>query len=415
MRCDFRVTAAILCVMYCCAIWRAEADDLTSYSPPGKKIVGGDVAKIEDWPWMATLSRVSANGREPPHCGAVAIADRWVLTAAHCVVENAIPRKPDSIFVTIGLAKWAAAVPRENGFGAAEIIVHEKYKAQTHENDVALVRLGGAWSGQTLPLAVSRRSDPDNGSMWLAGHGKIRDRFSTSSDLLLDAPMTPVKHRDCETYFNSKPRWSIPVLPAHICGIDPAAEDAAPTRAACFGDSGGPLVARDAALRPYLVGIVSWGDQSIDKLSRPCLTDTPYAVFTRTSFYADWIGRFVGSVVPISPSRAALALPNSRPEFDGVLSRLAKARSAVVEICGEGARCGTSLRLGERVHLRVLSPVPGYLVLVDDKDHGSFIDQILPDPQGGNIMYAPILAGQPYVRQLGTVMKRFDAGRLRPY
>lgn len=47
--------------------------------PESARIVGGQPADKDEWPWMAAL----LIGRK--FCGGVLINDRFILTAAHCV------------------------------------------------------------------------------------------------------------------------------------------------------------------------------------------------------------------------------------------------------------------------------------------------------------------------------------------
>ena len=53
-----------------------------------KKIVGGSVTEVNEYPWQARLEAVRKGSTDGEFfCSGSLITDRWVLTAAHCVIE----------------------------------------------------------------------------------------------------------------------------------------------------------------------------------------------------------------------------------------------------------------------------------------------------------------------------------------
>ena len=46
----------------------------------GSKIVGGDAAGVNEYPWQAQI-----RDQFGPFCGGVVMNNKWVMTAAHCV------------------------------------------------------------------------------------------------------------------------------------------------------------------------------------------------------------------------------------------------------------------------------------------------------------------------------------------
>lgn len=46
----------------------------------GKRVVGGDDAALNEFPWQVRLSYLNTF-----YCGGTLINDRYVITAAHCV------------------------------------------------------------------------------------------------------------------------------------------------------------------------------------------------------------------------------------------------------------------------------------------------------------------------------------------
>jgi hypothetical protein len=139
------------------------------------KIVGGAVAPEGAYPWQVSLS-VSwiADPGQGHFCGGSIYNTKWIVTAAHCVVDN----QPLDIHVVAGTNKLTSTSPRLN---VRRIIVHRTYnKPKEHDNDVALLELLKplAFSDLIKPhrAVVAGRRKPIGGSRKTTdGHGMGRD------------------------------------------------------------------------------------------------------------------------------------------------------------------------------------------------------------------------------------------------
>lgn len=118
--------------LMCFLIIYCEANTLPVQKKLGvSRIIGGSDAIPGQFPYQASLRKV-ANRRH--FCGGSIVTNHWILTAAHCTIEE----RPSTIFAIIGTHLLSGAGGVEH---AIDIIRnHERFYIETIENDVAVIR-----------------------------------------------------------------------------------------------------------------------------------------------------------------------------------------------------------------------------------------------------------------------------------
>lgn len=241
-------------------------------------IVGGQEAIPFSYPWSIALYRMN-NGEAYFQCGGTIINRRYILTAAHCVRRSMQLLNADDFQVKVGahhLSNTGQMEPLD------EIIVHENYSPQHHNDDIALLRLKVALDfNDSHVSAICLPSNNDSIGMvgqltTMVGWG-VHDQgdYQASSTLYeVTIPITdPVQ---CETSYselmgpNNRIKWD-----NVICA-------SAEQRDTCQGDSGGSMAAMDDDQIYSQIGIVSFG--------YGCAQPSFPGVYTYVPKYIPWIG-----------------------------------------------------------------------------------------------------------------------------
>ncbi|MFM9042989.1 MAG: S1 family peptidase, partial [bacterium] len=132
----------------------AASDESARVSP---RIIGGTLAPAGTWPSLVALVASGGNPASGQFCGGTLIAKRWVLTAAHCLVDasgNAVP--PGDQYVFAGQHDLTA--PGEE-IEVSRVLVNPNYDDTSTVNDIALLELTNASSQSVRPVIKPSQTD----------------------------------------------------------------------------------------------------------------------------------------------------------------------------------------------------------------------------------------------------------------
>ncbi|XP_046881269.1 elastase-1-like [Hypomesus transpacificus] len=233
------------------------------------RVVGGEVAKPNSWPWQISLQFKSGSSYRHT-CGGSLIRRGWVMTAAHCVDSQRTWR------VVVGDHSISKHEGNEQYISVSRVYVHPNWVSNRINNgwDIALLRLS---SDATLNSKVQLASLPPSGQVlphnnpcYITGWGRTSSGGSTS-DLLKLAYLPVVDHKTCSL----GNWWGGGVKTSMVCA-------GGGSLSGCQGDSGGPLNCQVNG--KYVVhGVTSFVS------SQGCNVQRKPTVFTRVSNYISWM------------------------------------------------------------------------------------------------------------------------------
>jgi secreted trypsin-like serine protease len=275
-------------------------------SGPSPRIIGGDESSISDVPWQVGLlyNSSSNSNYEDQFCGGSLINTQWVLTAAHCVVDEFTNRVMNarSLVILPGVDSLSLA-DRSGRLPVSRIYVHPGYNASGYEDDVALIRLSRAVTLQPGSIEIISLPFQKSASTWPAADTEalISGWGSTSSG----TPIYPAELMKATVKVSTNPtdEFCGDYLAGEYNRLSMLCAGDIPDylKDTCWGDSGGPLAINDGS-RYFLAGVTSWGNGCAE-LGYP-------GIYSRVTTYLSWIDTYVVFPAPrfssVRPSRGSI-------------------------------------------------------------------------------------------------------------
>ena len=228
------------------------------------RIVGGEPAPVDRWPWMAQIVVDNPQERGFTLCGASQLSPDWVITAAHCMKDEiGEPAISADVSVFIGEHERNGT---DNGIPVRQIFIHRDNRNLGLDRDLALLRIDTR-NNTLWPSIISERGFKDleglsttalDESVTALGWGDTGN--GSLSNVLQEVQLDYIPQQRCRE-LSSLTITNFAVCAAELNPVNGVQQDS------CFGDSGGPLFLGEDP-EPWLVGLTSFG-------LRNCATGAP--------------------------------------------------------------------------------------------------------------------------------------------
>ncbi len=245
------------------------------YSTRSERVHNGDEAFLGQYPFVAHVQMVQADGSSYVCTGSI-VSNDIVVTAAHCI-EDA----DSSVGITVryGILNWREAPPTRMQENLFDYRRHEYFTFNyPMTSDIAYVRLDrpldfSTFDGEVNTITIDSNVADVGAWTTFIGWGGTTNTGSPS-DILYYGSNIVVPDTEAWDYYGSDS-----FVGAEFFCID--SESSTGHSGTCGGDSGGPAISDINYDSAYLWGATSFGSAEGCEHGYSCFTDVPY--------FRDWL------------------------------------------------------------------------------------------------------------------------------
>ena len=257
-------------------------------------ITNGFPIEIQNVPYQVSIQNKSS-GKQ--FCGGSIINNKYILTAAHCVVGT----NASNITISVGFGLQNSPESNIQTYNARRIVVNPNYNNTTFDFDVAVIEIYGTFTFnnfvQPIVLISNQNLVPETtgNQVRVSGWGWTTPNGENSSNQLqaVDVPIIENNIADQQldlAFANLSPPRNHPELTQRMISTGAVEIN---RQGACHGDSGGPLVFKQNGQNDIQIGVVSWG------VPRCVGGENSPSVYSRLSQLVDWVHSEIWNFVTI--------------------------------------------------------------------------------------------------------------------